>query len=111
MRPDPRIDKARDVPLQTVLAKHCNLKFVRRGQELKGPCPACGGDERFCVSLKKQQFVCHSCEASGGGAIDLVKFIKGVDFQEAVTLLNGEAPPKKKPNGNGAAHSEPQWLD
>ena len=105
MRSDPRIDKARNVPLQTVLAK-CNVELARTGGELVGPCPLCHGHDRFSISLRKQVFNCRGCGRHGGGAIDLTMFIKGVDFGEAVTLLTGQAPPEKKEPPNGKAHDE-----
>jgi phage/plasmid primase-like uncharacterized protein len=47
----------------------------QRGVHLKGrvdragPCPRCGGRDRFAISLKKQVWICR-----GGDVIDLVRF-------------------------------------
>jgi putative DNA primase/helicase len=100
--PDQRFDaawvaSARSVPIQDVLARH-GIKL--RGKiERDGPCPKCGGDDRFSISTSKQVFNCRGCGARGD-VIDLVRFIEGTEFIEACTTLAGEAP---KTNGNGQA--------
>jgi len=97
---DAWIQKARTVPLQDVLTRHSNIKLSGRGGNLTGPCPQCGGTDRFAVSLRKAQFNCRSCGGKGTGAIDLETFLDpGVDFQEIVTRLAGEPSPEKKKNG------------
>jgi putative DNA primase/helicase len=66
--------------------------------ELIGPCPRCGGKDRFVVSLRKQIFSCRQCHAAGD-AIALAAHVEGLDvrrreeFLRAVELVNGEPPP------------------
>jgi hypothetical protein len=62
------------------------IRLRRCGHELVGPCPICGGTNRFAVHLVKNTFVCRRCPA-GGGAIDLVMHLDGVPFAEAVAIL------------------------
>ena len=84
------LDVARSVRIEDELA--------RRGIKLRGrvdrcgPCPRCDGDDRFSINLKKQVFRCRQCGAKGGGSIDLVMFLDGSDFKEAVATLTGFAP-------------------
>jgi hypothetical protein len=73
-------------------------ELARRGVKLRGradrcgPCPRCGGDDRFSINVKKQVFNCRQCGAKGGGSIDLVMFLDGCDFNGAVTYFAGASP-------------------
>jgi len=84
------IERARSVRIEHELA--------RRGVKLRGrvdrcgPCPRCGGDDRFSVHIGDQVFYCRRCGGKGRGAIDLVIFLDGCDFSGAVTYLGGETP-------------------
>jgi phage/plasmid primase-like uncharacterized protein len=53
-----------------------------------GPCPRCGGHDRFAVSTRKQVFNCRGCEAKGD-VIALVQHVDGCSFSEAVERLIG----------------------
>jgi putative DNA primase/helicase len=54
-----------------------------------GPCPMCGGKDRFRFDNKegKGTWICNKC-GSGDGA-ELVKRVKGVDFKEAAKMIEG----------------------
>jgi putative DNA primase/helicase len=53
-----------------------------------GPCPRCGGTDRFSINIAKQVF---NCRGSGGGdVIALVRHLDGCDFRTAVRTLAGE---------------------
>jgi phage/plasmid primase-like uncharacterized protein len=58
-----------------------------------GPCPQCGGEDRFSINVRKQVFHCRGCGASGD-SIALVQLIDGTDFVHAVETLTREPPPK-----------------
>jgi phage/plasmid primase-like uncharacterized protein len=81
------IEHARGVSIESEL--------VRRGHKLAGrnerfgPCPVCGGTDRFSINLKKQLWNCRGCDR-GGDVIDLVRHIDDCGFIEAVALLTGE---------------------
>jgi phage/plasmid primase-like uncharacterized protein len=75
-------------PIETVVAKF-GLKLRRQGRELVGPCPTCGGRDRFAVSPSKQLWNCRGCSL-GGNAIDLVRHVDGCSYGEAVRTLEGE---------------------
>jgi putative DNA primase/helicase len=97
---DRYIERARASRIEDVIAAR-NIRLRRSGAELIGPCPNCGGDDRFSVNLKKQVFNCRKCE-KGGDAIELIQFLDGVEFPAAIETLTGQAPVYK--NGNGADH-------
>jgi CHC2 zinc finger len=96
------VDKAKAVTLDTVLSKR-SIKLTERHGELVGPCPICGGDDRFAVHVKKGVFNCRGCGKGGGGAIDLVMFLDKANFEQAVETITGSPPPKegKRSKGRG----------
>lgn len=94
---DDWVQKARDADCWAVLDRirpgH-GLKL--RGQQAVGPCPACGGKDRFQIDIKKNLWICHQGGGSGqgGAAIDLVIYLDGADFLGACETINDTAPPK-----------------
>ena len=67
-------------------------EIARRGIRLQGrvertgPCPVCGGIDRFSINTKKQIFNCRGC-AKGGDVIALVMHVDDIEFRDAVELL------------------------
>lgn len=78
------------------LAVRIEDEIARRGIKLRGgvdrcgPCPRCGGTDRFSINTKKQVFNCRGF--GGGDVIALVQHIDGSDFKKAVATLVGPAP-------------------
>ena len=76
----------------------------RNSKELVGPCPQCGGDDRFAISTTKKLFNCRGCRKAGD-VIALAGMLASCDFAHACEILTGEPPPegkkRKKPNGSG----------
>lgn len=101
---DDEISRAKSTPIEHVIDER-GIKL--RGRiDREGPCPHCGGDDRFSINTAKQVFNCRGCGAKGGGAINLVMFLDGVDFREAVTsLIGGQSSngADKSSGSNGAA--------
>src|SRR5215831_12583795 len=83
------ITRAKSVPIETELVERRNHLLKRVGGELVGPCPACGGHDRFAVNVRRQIWNCRQC-AKGGDVIDLVRHIDNVSVAEAVATLTGE---------------------
>ena len=81
-------------------------EIARRGIKLRGkvervgPCPKCGGEDRFSINTKKGLWNCRQCGV-GGDVIKLVEHSTVVDFIAACTTLTGEPAPKA--NGRGTA--------
>jgi hypothetical protein len=82
------VAKARAVRIEHEIARR-GIKLRKQGAEYVGPCPQCGGDDRFAVNIVKQAFNCRGCGAKGN-VIALVMHIDGVDFRYAVATLTGE---------------------
>lgn len=81
---------------QVHLAKKTNLidlagqrVMLRRAahDEWEGPCPRCGGTDRFHV--KEESFLCRKCHPDFGDAIDYMMWLDKVDFAEATQRLTG----------------------
>jgi len=85
------IDSARETRIEDVIEQR-GIVLRRSGVERVGPCPRCGGDDRFAVHLSKQVFNCRGCGAKGGDAIALVCFLDGCGFLDAVETLAGPLP-------------------
>ncbi|WP_058636638.1 DUF7146 domain-containing protein [Aureimonas ureilytica] len=66
--------------------------------EYVGPCPACGGKDRFSLNSRKNVFNCRGF--GGGDAIGLAQHLTGADFLDACEILTGEPRPDR------AAHDE-----
>lgn len=102
-------------------------EIARRGITLKGkrvarygPCPVCGGTDRFAVHLKKQVFHCRGCDI-GNDVIGLVRHLDKCSFTKAIELLTGElariqARPAESANKQTAEkyeleqHRKARWL-
>lgn len=80
------IDRARATPIDQEVDRR-GLKLRGRIERV-GPCPICGGTDRFGINAKKGLFNCRGCGA-GGDVIALVQFLDGCSFAEAVERLAG----------------------
>jgi hypothetical protein len=86
---DADIDRAQAVSLGDI-AHERGFTFDRTGNHV-GPCPRCGGRDRFSISIRKGAFLCRQCmPKGGGGAISLVMLLDGCGFRDAVETLIGE---------------------
>jgi putative DNA primase/helicase len=101
------------------IAKRCQNKwpsiFLGVGVDLServlngrdGPCPHCGGKDRFRFSNKNGAgtWYCHGCNngrGDGGDGVKLVMLVKGVDFKGAAKLIEGVIGQCWTTHGNGA---------
>lgn len=90
MPDDPRLDLARARPILEVwdrLGAPSRLKLS--SFEHVGPCPVCGGRDRFSLSPRKNVFNCRNKDCGGGDAIRLVELVMGCDFLAALDFLEG----------------------
>jgi hypothetical protein len=110
---DAWVDRARTVRIEEELARRGH-HLMRQGHELVGPCPVCGGTDRFGAHLIKQVWNCRGCGV-GGDVLDLVRHLDRCTFTTACKLLIGQhrrllalrrpTPKAQKPNNNKAS-----WL-
>ena len=89
-----QIEDARRTPIQSVIEAR-GIKLVGRADRC-GPCPICGGRDRFSINVRKQVFLCRGCGA-GGDVIALTMFLDGCDFREAIEALTGKRTSEKRP--------------
>jgi putative DNA primase/helicase len=82
------IDMAKAVRLEDEIARR-GIRLIGRGERV-GPCPVCGGRDRFSINSKKQVWNCRGC-GRGGDVIALVQHLDTCDFPTAIrTLTCGE---------------------
>jgi len=62
---------------------------LTRGIERVGPCPVCGGTDRFSINTLKNLFNCRRCGIAGEGAIRLVMATQNVQFSRACEIITG----------------------
>jgi len=75
------------------------------GGEYHGPCPFCGGEDRFYVHPAKQLWRCRQCER-GGDYIEFVKQYDGIDYKAACEKL-GITPDALPPTQQAALRKQP----
>jgi putative DNA primase/helicase len=80
------IERARRTPIENIIDER-GIR-LRGYVDRSGPCPRCGGNDRFAVSRRKQVFNCRGCGV-GGDVIALVQFLDGCEFRAAVEWLCG----------------------
>jgi putative DNA primase/helicase len=93
------IDQARAVRIE----EECERRGIalRGAIDRCGPCPKCGGTDRFAINIRKQVFLCRGCGVAGD-VIRLVQHVDDCSFVEAVEVLMGDhilvqaAPPASK---------------
>jgi hypothetical protein len=88
-----QIERARQMRIVEVVAQR-GLRLRRAGNELIGPCPRCGGRNRFAIQLVQQVWNCRGCKKDSGckgDVIGLVMFVDACGFREAVERLTGAA--------------------
>jgi hypothetical protein len=89
---DEWIDEARGLRIERALDLVAPSHAISRRTRYVGPCPGCGGRDRFSLNLRKNIFWCRKA-AEGGDAIALARHVTGLDFLAAVELLTGRSPP------------------
>ncbi len=85
------------VDLLTLIGRDTRLRRVSStgGGEYAGPCPSCGGRDRFRVQPERGMWWCRQCspDERWQDAIEYVRRRDGVGFQEACATLGGDASP------------------
>jgi hypothetical protein len=91
------------------------IRLSGRGPERCGPCPVCGGTDRFSINTKKQVWNCRGC-AKGGDVIALVEHLDAADFKEACSTLGVDgqaeiaaAKPRSETADNNSSRAGELW--
>lgn len=69
-------------------AQQHGAQLKKSGGEYAGPCPVCGGCDRFSVNPQRQLWNCRGC-GKGGDVVALVQHVMGIGFLDAVRELAG----------------------
>jgi hypothetical protein len=70
-----------------VVAQALGASLKRTGtNEWAGPCPACGGRDRFSINTRKRVFNCRSL-GEGGDVIAMVEHCTGCSFLESIETI------------------------
>ncbi|WP_234822444.1 DUF7146 domain-containing protein [Palleronia aestuarii] len=81
--------EARSIPIGEIAERLGLLATLKRaGREWTGPCPSCGGTDRFSINTDRDVYNCRSCQ--GGDGIGLVELALGCDFPAALAWLVGD---------------------
>ena len=102
------LDEARSAPFEVAIEINGfrPAKGFEKAHDRSGPCPACGGTDRFSVHLKERVFNCRKCGAKGRDALQLAMVGKDKgDFVGVAEDLAGRPKPGK------AARTEPRPVD
>ena len=76
------------------IAERLGARLKRAGpSERAGPCPRCGGIDRFSINIKKQIWNCRGCGV-GGDIIALVRHVTGLGYREALSVVGGAQRPR-----------------
>lgn len=90
----PRVDtaalKAR-VDLLELASSDTQLRKVT-SSEYAGPCPLCGGSDRFHLDSAAGWFFCRQCHEKRGDVIEYAQWRYGLDFAGACAALGADAP-------------------
>lgn len=103
--PEGLIEQAKLVDVIDLAGRYTVLS--ERGRERFGPCPKCGGTDRFHCTA--DWWFCRRCLYKGGDngepkkcdAIDFVMWLDGREFREAVEMLTGGTLPRRRPAAAG----------
>jgi len=96
------------VSLVALAGRHVALRKVTDtdGGEYAGPCPRCGGEDRFHVSAAGWWF-CRQCHEKRGDAIEFVRWRDDLGFSEACELLGGQKVAPSASRGKAAGSKAP----
>jgi len=100
------IAKARDFDVAAVAVRYGFTGRASAAGEAIGPCPGCGGRDRFSLNTKKNIWRCRQGggDPIGGDAVALVRHCENVSFPRAVEILiGGEAIAPRVDTGKAAA--------
>lgn len=91
------------------LLDHIPTEMKRTGTEHAGPCPWCGGDDRFTVSPEGGEsglYWCRRCERGGDG-ISFLRELHGFSFPEACERLGLGHKVRAEASGGGRPAEAP----
>ncbi len=88
------VERARAVSIERAaeLVRFVPAKGQGRRREQSGPCPLCGGTDRFSINTAKKVWNCRGCGKGGRDGISMVRHVFACEFLEACEIAEGPAP-------------------
>lgn len=86
---DDALERAKAVNIVELASRYTKMRHLS-GQEYAGPCPKCGGEDRFHAT--KEWWFCRQCSPKRGDAPGFLQFVENLPFLEAVERLAGDRP-------------------
>ena len=80
-------------------------------RSLQGPCPKCGGEDRFYLGKSKKDpswFICSHCHPKAGDVIELVAWHEGISQAEACRKLGGDTGEPYRPTRTEPMKPDPK---
>lgn len=116
--------RLKEITFEQTIAFLTELKLYKReGDQLRFPCPACGGDNKRALSIHPQQgFRCFAGNKKGSDAVALVAHVRSVSQYDAGRLLQDHfvdtrkmeerapSPAKAEPEGRGESLQSLDYL-
>ena len=97
VRDDPRLMEAKAIPITELVDRLGIAGLKPIAGEMIGPCPLCGGRDRFGINLRRNLFQCRKCDLKGGDQVALVMGVLNLDFRAALQWACGDAPAEIDP--------------
>src|SRR5438067_4287807 len=96
------------VDLLSLVGRDTTLRRVAgtRGGEYAGPCPLCGGEDRFRIQPEQGRWWCRGCRDRWGDAIDYIRWRDGISFIDACRALGIEVTARGTVRRNGLFRRE-----
>lgn len=90
--PQEAIDEARGFDLGALAARYGFAGRASSTGEAVGPCPGCGGTDRFSVNARRNIWRCRQGggDPIGGDAVAMVQHFENCSFPKAVEILIGD---------------------
>lgn len=107
------VDQAREISVLHLARERAPLN-KESSKEWSGPCPICGGDDRFHVT--ETGFFCRQCHPDFGDAIDYMRWLHRMSFSDAVHVLTNrvaapaEVKHREAPKAVKPALKPDDWL-
>jgi putative DNA primase/helicase len=71
------------------VAERLGARLKSSGNERVGPCPRCGGRDRFSINVRKSLWNCRGCVV-GGDTIDLVRHVLDCSYSDALEFIGDD---------------------
>jgi len=97
----PEPDWMREAKARTIAEVYAMLGIPNMKKDgmhsVAGPCPVCGGKDRFWINFAKNKYGCRGCQPKNGHQIGLVMHVRGIGFKDACHFIIGKTVSKMSP--------------